>query len=186
MNPLAGLFVLGCVVFVLALCWMAHWPLPEESSADPGEEIEDLLPLHTQHFPQLKQSLDSTDKQYLHPKLTKEMERAWREERGRILRSFVEGLARDFGHVIRLGRVVDSIAPGSANLDGRERYWLALRFRVHFRFLSSRISKDGRLAIWQLGRLTASVESLSALAEAAMSRLEIEGKEPEIQSKLNV
>ena len=185
MNPLAGMAVLVCVSFLIALCWMAAWRLAEETSAEPDEQIEDLLPLHTQHFPQLKHSLDTADKRYIHPKLTKEMERSWREERGGILKAFVEGLARDFGHVIRLGCVVDSMAPHSARADGTARLWLALRFRLHFRILSLWISTDGPVAIWQLGRLTASVGSLSALAEAAMARLEIAGEETGWQSKLN-
>src|SRR5208282_3617945 len=120
---------------------------------------------------------------YLHPKLSKEMERSWREERSRILKSFVEGLARDFGHVMRLGRVVDAIAPRAAKRNGMGRTWLALRFRLHFRVLSLWISTDGPVAIWQLGRLTASVGSLSALAEAAMTRLETSEEGPELQSK---
>jgi hypothetical protein len=177
MNPLVGLLAMECVFFVLALCWMAMWPLPEETSAEPGDNIEDLLPLHTQHFPQLKQSLDSADKQYISRKVSRELERSWREERGRILKSFVEGLARDFGRVIRLGRLVDSIAPSAAKPEGMERFWLGLRFRLHFRILSLWISKDGPVAVWQVQRLTATVGCLSALAEAGMLRQEaIEGK----------
>jgi hypothetical protein len=173
MNPLVGFFVLGCVSFLAVLCWIAMWPLAEERSADAGDQIEDLLPLHTQDFPQLKHSLDTTDKRYIRPKLSKEMERAWRQERSKILKSFVDGLARDFGHMMRLGRLVDSMALNPVKDDGTDRFWLALRFRLHFRILSLRISKDGDVAIWQLRQLTASVESLSALAEASMVRLEI-------------
>ena len=172
MNPLLGLLGMGCAFFLAGLCLMAVLPLLEESSAEPGDKIEHLLPLHTQHFPQLKYALDSADKRYISRKVSRELERSWREERNSILKSFVEGLARDFGRVVRLGRVVDSISPGAAKADGTERFWLALRFRLHFRILSLWISWDGRIVIWQVQRLTAVVGSLSAIAEAGMLRRE--------------
>lgn len=184
MNPLLGLFALGCVCFLAGLCWMGGRPLAEESSAEPGDKIEDLLPLHTQHFPQLKHSLDSTDKQYISRKVSRELERSWRDERGRILKSFVEGLARDFGRVVRLGRVVDLISPGAPKAEGTQRFWLALRFRLHFRILSLWISGDGRIVIWQVRRLTAVVGSLSAMAEAGMLRRETI-EEDEVPSSFN-
>jgi hypothetical protein len=185
MNPLVSLLALLGVCFLVALCWMARWPLPEESSPDADEKIEDLLPLHTQHFPQLKHSLDSTDKRYIGSKLSREMECLWREERRKILKSFVEGLARDFGRVIRLGRVVDSIAVNSAKPDGRTRSWVAMQFRLHFRILSLWIFRDGPLVIWQLRRLTAAVGSLSALAEAAMMRVEPVEEEDGVPTSFN-
>jgi hypothetical protein len=185
MNLLVSLLTLLGVSFLVATCWMAIWPLPEESSPGPDEKIEDLLPLHTQHFPQLKHSLYSTDKRYISRKLSRELERSWREERGRILKSFVDGLARDFGRLIRLGRVVDSIALKSATPDERERFWVAMQFRLHFRILSLWIFRDGPVAIWQLRRLTAAVGSLSALAEAAMMRVETMEEEDGVPTSFN-
>ncbi|MGA8220697.1 MAG: hypothetical protein WB780_03515 [Candidatus Acidiferrales bacterium] len=184
MNPLLGLLGMGCALFLAALCLMAVWPLPEETAAEPGDKIEDLLPLHTQHFPQLKHALDSTDKRYISRKVSSELQRSWRDERGKILKSFVEGLARDFGRVVRLGRVVDLISPGAPKADGTERFWLALRFRLHFRILSRWVSGDGRIVIWQVQRLTAVVGSLSAMAEAGMLRRETI-EEDEVPSSFN-
>ena len=40
-------------------------PLAEEKSARLINNIEELLPLHSQHLPQLRQSLASTDTRYV-------------------------------------------------------------------------------------------------------------------------
>jgi hypothetical protein len=186
MNSQAYVVVLVCLPAIVAAGWAAWAPLPEESSADPADKIEDLLPLHTQHFPQLKQSLDSTDKQYIGSKLSGEMERVWREERVKILDGYLDGLASDFGRVVRLGRAVESLTPDSARGDELERRMLAMRFRLHYRILSVRILGGGAAAVWQLGRLTGSVGSLSALTEAAMLRLENGAEEAGIHSKFSV
>jgi hypothetical protein len=185
MNPLVYLLPLVCVPIVVALAWMAGRPLPEETSANPGERIEDLLPLHTQHFPQLKQSLASTDERYISPKVSKDRERMWREERAKIVEGFLVGLAGDFGRVMRLGRLVDALNSNAARPDGMERFWLAVRFRLHYRILSLWISGGGAIAIGDLRGLTESVGSLSALVEAGMSHLEIEDKETEMPPDFN-
>jgi len=186
MNPLVYLLTLGCVSFLAAFIWVASWPLPEENSADGPDKIEDLLPLNTEHFPQLKQALYSTDELYIRQKLSKEKRRFWHGERLKILDGYLDGLALDFGRVVRLGRVVDSLAPDSARTDGTEREILAMRFRLHYRILSLRIFGGGAGAVWQLRHMTASVESLSALAEAGMMRLETRAAELGIRSNISV
>jgi hypothetical protein len=185
MNPVVYLLPLVCVPILIGLAWMAKSPLPQEISADPGEKIEDLFPLHTQHFPQLKQSLASTDEGYLRPKLSKDRERLWREERAKILESFLDGLAGDFGRVMRLGRLVDSLSSNAAKPDGIERFWLALRFRLQYRILSLWISGGGAVEIGQLRGLTESVGSLAAMVEADMPQLETGDDETEMPQDFN-
>jgi hypothetical protein len=186
MNSQAYLLVFVCLPAVLALGWAVSRPLPEESSADPAEKIEDLLPLHTQHFPQLKQSLASTDKLYVCRKLSKQKIRLWHDERLKILDGYLDGLASDFGRMVRLGCVVESLTSDSARFDEVRRRNLAMCFRLHYRILSLRILGGGAAAVWQLGHMTASVESLSALAEAAMLRLEHKAEEAELHSNITV
>lgn len=185
MNPLVILLVFVCVPLMVGLVCLARMPLPEEYPADPAEKIEDLFPLHTQHFPQLKQALASADKQYIGQRLSKENRRLWNEERGKILESFLDGLVGDFGRLIRFGRVVDSLTADSARPDEMERMWLALRFRLHYRILSLAISGTGGATIWQLRLLTESVGGLSALAETAMMRVQIKTEEEGVPSEFN-
>jgi len=165
-------FTLVAVLLLAAIGWLLGKPLPKETSLDLGNQIEELLPLHSQHFPQLRQALESTDLQYVRRKTSRETERTWREERRRILRSFLDGLAEDFARLDRLSRVVASLSPRFSRREELERVWLSMRFRFGYRIISMRISSGTFASVHQLRRMTELIGNLSALAEAAMARLE--------------
>lgn len=76
------LFIAAAGVGVLLGLVCASWiPLREERIFRPSENIELPFPLHTQHFPQLKHSLDSSDAQYVSRRGSKELQNGWRAER---------------------------------------------------------------------------------------------------------
>jgi hypothetical protein len=160
------LIILGCLV------WLVSKPLPEENSLSLESKIEDLIPMHTQHFPQLRQALESADSRYVRQKANAALHRIWREERRQILRSFRVGLAEDFARLDRLARIVASLTPRFSRREELARIWLSLRFRLTYRIVSIWTSAGGAGSARRLSTLTELVGSLSARAEAAMIRLE--------------
>lgn len=185
MNLAGLLFAFLVLLLLLGVVWILCRPLAQETSLNPAETIEDLLPLHTQYFPQLRQSLDSADARYLHRKVSKAVERSWSAERKRIVRDYLTGLAGDFVRTLRLAGIVDSLLPNVSRRNTLERYWLALRFRMVYRVIWVCMSAGGPRVLRQIACLTAYVGSLSALEEAAMGRLEISGSKLDVRSRLN-
>lgn len=169
---------IACVTLLIlaALVWLAGKPLSEETSLRFGSRIEDLVPLHTQHFPQLRQALESADNRFVRQKVHSRFLRAWQAERRQILRSFLRGLAEDFARLTRLAQIVTSLNPRFSRRRELERVWLSLRFRLAYRIVVIWISVGGAGSARQLRYLTELVGSLSARAEAGMIRLE--GRSP--------
>jgi hypothetical protein len=158
----------GAVVVFAVAC--ASWiPLREERSLEPGERIELLFPLHTQHFPQLKHSLDSSDAQYVSRRGSKELQNGWRAERRRILKDYIRGLGGDFARVMQLRRMLKSQSwvPLPTGRLGWSR--LALRFRLRYRVVSFCVSARGTCTLRQLAGLSTCVGSMGALAEMAVA-----------------
>src|SRR5580698_4908001 len=93
MNVLAICGVMAGAIGLTKLGWAALKPLPEEMSGRRQDRMEDLLALHAQHFPQLRQALTTLDDDYVRRKASGEMERHVYEERRLIVASFLAGLA---------------------------------------------------------------------------------------------
>src|SRR5208282_4092627 len=89
---------------LMKLGWAALKPLPEEMGRRRQDRMEDLLALHAQHFPQLRQVLAALHADYVRRRAAEEIERHLHEERRRIVQSFLSGLAEDFGRLERLMR----------------------------------------------------------------------------------
>ncbi len=172
MSLVVVLITSATLAILGAMVWLVTKPLPEESSLSLDSKIEELVPLHTQHFPQIRQALESTDNRYVRQRATPALHRLWREERRQILRSFLAGLAEDFARLDRLSRIVASLTPRFSRREELGRIWLSLRFRLTYRITSIRISAGGAGSARELNYLTVLVGSLSARAEAAMIRLE--------------
>lgn len=172
MSLVVLLITCATLAVLAALVWLVSKPLPEETSLSHENKIEDLAPLHTQHFPQLRQSLESADNRFVRQKANVALQRVWREERRQILKSFLAGLAEDFARLDRLARIVASLTPHFSRREELARIWLSLRFRLTYRVASIWISAGRLGSAWQLRYLTELVGNLSARAEAGMIRLE--------------
>jgi hypothetical protein len=178
----------GTILVVLALivaAWAGSRRLPEELALEGHREIEGLLPLHTQHFPQLRQSLDSTDARYVRRKVSKDVEKMWREERRQILQRFVAGIAGDFARLNQLSRVISSLGARSGGRGELARAWLDFCFRLNCRVILLQTGLGGPRSMRQLERLTELVASLSAQAEAAMAKLETGAARDEVPSNFS-
>jgi len=172
MNTLLLLGAGAAVGILLGLGRQVSKPLAEERSARLINNIEDLLPLHSQHLPQLRQSLASADTRYLRRRTSDEVEHIWREERRQIVARFLKGVAADFARIERLAIVVDSLAPEPSKRDEAFRAWIRFRFRILYRAASRWIAAGMPLSTGPLVHLTNLVANLSAYAENAMNQLE--------------
>ncbi len=167
------LFTLAALSILAVLVWLVSKPLRQEASLNLKSKIEELVPLHTQHFPQVRQALESADSRYIRQKATPELHRMWQEDRRQILKDYLAGLAEDFAKLDRLARIVASLSPQFSRREELARIWLSVLFRLNYRIVSIRISAGGTGPLRQVSYLTVLVGDLSARAEAAMSRLEI-------------
>jgi hypothetical protein len=172
MNGLVIAFAILALSLLLAIGWLVLKPLPKEAS-QPDSTMEELMPLHSPHFPQLRQALASADAQYIRRRMSKEVERQWREERRRILQAFLDGLVDDFVRLDQFARLVASHSPHFSRREEFKRAGLSLRFRLGYRIMSMRIATGSLGSVRQMARLTELVGNLSARAEAAMARLEV-------------
>src|ERR1700733_9913288 len=111
MNTFLLLCAGAAVGLLFGLGRQASKPLAEEKSARLINNIEDLLPLHSQHLPQLQQSLASTDTRYVRRRTSDEIERMWREERRQVVARFLSGVAADFARIERLSAGGDFLPP---------------------------------------------------------------------------
>jgi hypothetical protein len=171
MNTLLLLCAGAAVGLLFGLGRQVSKPLAEEKSARLINNIEDLLPLHSQHLPQLRQSLASTDSRYIRRRTSDEIERMWREERRQVVARFLGGVAADFARIERLAVVVASLAPESSKRDKASRAWVRFRFRILYRATSRWTAAERPLSTGPLVRLTNLVANLSAYAENAMKQL---------------
>ena len=169
MSVLVHFIAAAGALALLAFICASLIPLREEGTLPPSENIELLFPLHTQHFPQLKRSLDSSDAEYVSRRGSKELQNSWRAERHRILKDYIHGLSRDFARVMLLRCMLNS-EPLAALQRGRSGWLrLARRFRRHYRAVSFCAFIRGTCTLGQLGRLSACVGSLATLVEKAVT-----------------
>jgi hypothetical protein len=185
MNFAEILFIFLMPLILFGVVWILGKPLTAETSLDPGDTIEDLLPLHTQYYPQLRWSLDSADARYVRRRVSKEAERSWSAERRQIVRDYLTGLEGDFARVLHLAGIVDSLSPRVSKRTRLQRTWLALRFRILYRATLVCISTGSPGVLRQAARLAGYVGNLSALEEAAMARLEIMSSGEEVHSNFS-
>jgi hypothetical protein len=171
MSLLAICCVTVGAIGLLKLGWTALKPLPEETVGRRQDRMEDLLALHAQHFPQLRQALTTLDDDYVRRKASGDMERHVYEERRLIVASFLAGLAVDFGRLERLMRVVREMSPTEPWVQQCKRAGSRLQFRVHYRVASLAIHSARLQSTNRLARLTELVGNLSEQVEVGMARL---------------
>ena len=133
--------------------------------------IEELLPLHCRHFPQIRQALSQRDDEFLRGRISRVELKKWRDERRNVLRQFLLGLGEDFVRLDRLAKTVAALSPEVSRAQEAERVWLSLRFRILYRLVGLRLFA-GWPSLPQLARLTEMVGSFAARVEAAMAALE--------------
>ena len=183
MSLLAICCLTAGAIGLLKLGWTALKPLPEETGGRRQDRMEDLLALHAQHFPQLRQTLTTLDDDYVRWKSSGEVERHLHEERRHVVESFLAGLAEDFGRLERLMRVVREMSPTEPGIQQCQRTGSRLQFRVNYRVASLAIHSARLQSTNRLARLTELVGNLSEHVEVSMARLVLSGGEQSPQMR---
>lgn len=161
---------LGLAILIL-LFWLLFAPKWNEPPAGiQALEIEELQPLHCRHFPQISQLLRTEDPTFIEQRVPASVARAWRKERRRVLRQYLNGLAEDHVRVERLARLIAALSPGVSRKQEWEWLWMGLQFRVMFRLLALRIV-IGNLSLPQLARWTDFVATQAADLQIRMSQM---------------
>jgi len=162
--------VLGMIILV-TLFWLLFAPKSDKPPAEIQTlEIEKLQPLHCRHFPQISQLLRREDLTFIQRRVPVAMARAWKRQRRRVLRLYLNGLAEDFLRMERLARLIAALSPEISRKQEWQWLWMGLQFRVVFRLLSLRIVL-GNPSLPQLARLTDFVASQAAELEVRMSQM---------------
>ncbi len=178
------IFAIVALILLLAVVWVAWRPLAAPP-AIPGSSLpmEELFPLHSQHFPQVRQALSRVDEAFLKQRASARIQRRARGERREVTREFLRGLAEDFARLDRLGRTVAALSPVVSRQQEAERLRLGMRFRLLYGLAWLRLGMGG-VSVPQLARLTELVGSLAAQIEGAMAALEDDGM-MQARSRLN-
>jgi hypothetical protein len=183
MSLLAICCVTAGAIGLLKLGWTALKPLPEETGGRRQDRLEDVLALHAQHFPQLRQPLTTLDDDYVRRKASGEIERHLHEDRRHIVESFLAGLAEDFGRLERLMRVVREMSPTEPWIQQCQRTGSRFQFRVNYRIASLAIHSARLQSTNRLARLTDLVGNLSEQVEVSMARLVLSAGEQSLQTR---
>jgi hypothetical protein len=148
------LFVAIGIGILLVLAWLLfspHW-----SATDTGPQVfesEKLKNLNCRHFPQIGQVLRNEDLLFIQRMAPAKLARRWRKERSRILRRYLNGLAKDFARLEHLARLLAALSPEISRKQEWEWLKLGMQFRILFVLVNLRISL-GSISIFQLARLT--------------------------------
>ena len=169
MSLLAICCVTVGTVGLAQLAWVALKPLPEETGERGRERMEDLLALHAQHFPQLRQALANLDDENLRRKASGEIKRHTHAERKHIVKGFLAGLAEDFGRQERLLTVLQEMSPAEPWIRQWQPVVARFQFRVNYRIASLQIHSQKLQSRNRLTRLTELVGNLSLRIEASMA-----------------
>jgi hypothetical protein len=162
------------VLVVSVLLGLLVWALRHSSRRTPDlpalGSLEELGPVHSQHFPAIQQALAASDREYLARRASARLRRRVRAERRRIARQFLAGLREDFARLNRLAAIVARLSP---RLE-RGSEWRRFRLLARFQFFYALVWLDlalGGSAIRDLVQLTRLIGATSSRLEAAIYEL---------------
>ncbi len=168
-----AIFVAVGLALLLVMFWLARdrGARRGTSAAEARIPIEELFPLHSRHFPQVRQALSADDRDYLKRRASSGLRREALATRRQVVQEYLAGLAKDFSRLDRLGRTVARLSPQLNRRLESERVWLGLRFWGLYLLVRLGV-RTVRPTVWPLERLTGLVGSLAAEIEAAMAAFE--------------
>jgi hypothetical protein len=161
------------VLLLLVLLWLARETRRSGTLRAEGTKLalEELFPLHCQHFPQVLQALSSSDAEYLHFRVSCLTRRRVLAERRAVARKFLAGLREDFQRLDQLGRTIAALSPQVEYAGEAGRLRQLLRFELLYRLIQLRLAFGG-ISVPALRRLADLVGAHAAELGAAMAQLE--------------
>jgi hypothetical protein len=169
-TPATILFVSVSVTVLVSLVLLLRKPSATGIARDPAGalELEDLLPEHSCHYPQIRQALCDADAAFVRQRSHMVPVRAWKKERRAVLQQYLAGLAEDFMRLDALARQVALLSPTVDRQQEMERIWLSARFLCTYRVASLRL-RAGSVSADGFRRLTELVGSLACRLDSRMA-----------------
>ena len=125
---------------------------------------------HYACFPQIRQALSASDREYLLRDAPSSVaRRALRERRG-VARRFLAGLRDDFSNLARLGRTIAVLSPEVSHRHETERLILGAKFQLFYTLVWLRLSV-GMPPLQQLESLAGMVGRLATRIDESMAEI---------------
>lgn len=165
------LMLLLSIVLVLALLWLLFGHQASKTDLTLAAlEFKKLLPVHSRHFPQIRQILQAEDQEFMFRRAPRKAAKRWRRERRQILRSYIRGLGQDFRGLERLARVIAVLSPRAKREQEWQWLWLGVQFRILYGMTLLRFTVR-RLPSANLIRLTELVAGLALQLEHLLDQM---------------
>lgn len=166
------LFIVAALVLMAAAFWLVGKPIAAQppKTLPRSARVEELIPRHWRHFPQVRHALSESDQEYLRRRAPRQVFERWQAERRQIARQYLAALREDFERLTELARSVASLSPQVSRQREAELLWLGVKFRVLYAAAGLQLAA-GAVSVPQLERLAEVLSGLSGRVEAAMATM---------------
>jgi len=167
-------YTLLFVVFVALLLGLLAWALRRPSRRPPAlpasASLDELGPIHCQHFLIFQQVFAAGDRKYLARHASRRLCRRVRAERRHVAKQFLAGLGEDFARLNHLAVIVARLSPKVERRAEWRRFRLVARFQLLYAFVWLDLALGGS-AVREIVQLTRLIGSTSSRLEAAIYEL---------------
>jgi hypothetical protein len=162
------LFLLAALVLFVLLLWAAR---PQTDLRSPEGLLQSLTEeRHYYRLPQIMQSLQREDPEFLTRSGQSELGQKIRDDRRRIALRYLEVLQKDFETLLKASAVLATMAPDLAPMQEWERLKLSVRFAVLCSFLKYSL-RLGLSPLASFGKLSEMASGIAMRLDAATARI---------------
>jgi|GEM_PF-6184090 hypothetical protein len=169
MNPLLITIGLSVAILLMLLVRASSNKTPIKKPMEPAENI-DLSCKHLINLSQMRQALETADREYLYERLGKAAAQGPLKERHRIARRYLEALHDEFVQLMDATQVVASLSPEVEAGHEWNRFKLNLKFELKYRLLKARFAL-GNVEFAALGNIAVLVSSLAMDLERVVDEM---------------
>jgi len=170
-------FVMCGMAALIGAAYALLHPLHAEANLGPKARAnpETLTIRHCQHFAQMRRTIDAADFEFVLLHLPAARCRQLRQERRKVLRKYLDGIADDFARLDQLARIVASLSPEIDKGQELQRIQAEVAFRVYYRVAAFRLWTGSGIPNESVVHLADMVATLSRDIETAMTGLQRHG-----------
>lgn len=169
-----GVDILVFLVILLSAMALRLLVSRERSGGDvtPSTSAFNELPgaRHYVYFPQIRQAISASDREYLLRNASSRVARRALRQRRAVARRFLQGLRDDFSSLDKLGRTIAALSPEVSRPHETQRLLLSARFQALYALVWLRLS-IGMLPLDQLEVLAGLVGRLATRIDEAMTEI---------------
>lgn len=155
---------------LLTLFWLLFGKRPGKDPVRQALEIQEMLPVHCQHFLQIQQVLKTCDQIFIEQRLPKDIAKKWRAERREVVRLYIRGLRQDFRGLEQLARSLAALSSKVSRKQEWEWAWLGVQFRVLYGFTQLQFAAHN-LPLEGLTHLTEMLMGLRMMLEDTINEM---------------